>query len=119
MQKGVCPINLEKIIESFLAQYGRQFSMKLSDGGEYNSRCILSARDGQNSGLAQTEIDRMGSRIKGKYVMFCSKDVPVEASSQIDIAGMLYVADGAESYYIGDSPIYKWALLEKRGSING
>lgn len=105
-------MNLQKIIESFLAQYGRQFCLNNLTG-----KCILSKKGGQNADYLQPEIHRLGSKVNGKYIMFCVHNTNINVGDIIEVASLNYIIDAVENYFIGDIPIYKWAILTKGGCL--
>lgn len=106
-------MNLTKIIDDFLSQYGRVFTID-----DYTGKCILSSKGGQNANFLSEEIDRLSSSIVGNFIMFCSPTTKITVNDIVNISEIPYAVKAIEYYNISDSPIYKWAILERRGATN-
>lgn len=106
-------VNLSKIIESFIASYGRQFYL-----GEGVSMCILTAKGSLNADFAREQADRLGKYHKGSYVMFYSPATKVNAGDVVEIGGQNYLVEGTETYSLGNTDLYCFALLQKGGSLS-
>lgn len=106
-------MNFAHIIDGFLTTYGRQYSI-----GTITSKCILSSKGGQNIDFLKEEIDRMGTKMNGKYIMFCSSTSELTVGSTVEIGGILYEITAVDSFFIGENVVYKYAVLDRGGSVN-
>ena len=102
-------MNLTKVIDTFISQYGRIFRIN-----DYTGKCILSTKGGQNTDFLSKEIDRLSSNIVGNFIMFCVATAIISVENTVEISGIQYSINAVEDYYICDRPIYKWAILERQ-----
>lgn len=102
-------------IESSIKKFGG--SVTISNGSEsVSSRAFIEPLRYRNKIYVGGELHTLGSLRREKYLFIGTPDSRLsENRTVIEFKGSKYIVKRREVYYVGDSPVYVWAILSEYG----
>ncbi len=108
-------MNISLSVSKIINRYGCDIVID-ENGKNRSAKAFLQPLRHSNEHYAGSKRHLSGRKNLSSYLLFCTPDVSIKAGSTvIQTQNRKYIVKRCETYYVTDSPVYVWAVLEQYG----